>query len=699
MSRKEKEDRTMRTLKVIGVAMLILVSVLPLYAYANTLGDARLSLVDGDIQIKPEESQDWIPASINMPLREGDSIWVPDGGRAEVQLLGGSQVRLDENTSLDILNLDRNSSQFYLAEGSAYVNFPGGRNSLVQIDTPLSSVRAYDRAAFGVDVSWNGDTDVSVFRGVVDAESRSGRTRVASGRILSIGEGYADLAPLGRPDDWGRWNMARDERYAERRYSSRYLPEELEGYASDFDDNGRWVYAREYGYVWTPTVAVSVGWSPYRHGRWAWIGGDYVWVGYEPWGWAPYHYGRWSFIVSIGWCWVPPVRGAVYWGPGFVGWVSNPGYVAWVPLAPGEIYHGYGHYGPHSVNIVNVDVRRTTVINTVYKNVYVNNAVTVVHHDTFVKGRKVDHQVKENPFLRDKIHVGRPDIKPERETRMPVVKEIPRTKEPPQKIRDVKVRELKEKRRLAKGRRDSAFAAGAQDRQLKVTEVRESRERKPTKTEKGIEFERRARPAETREPAVKERKPRPQEKQQPAKRAPKVKEQSDKEMRERPAGRPAGKAPVAEQPVRKKQQVDRIPENRRGREETRPGRPVAKEPKEPAEVRPQRGNKVEPAGRPAGKAPVAEQPVRKKQQVDRIPENQRGREEMRPGRPVAKEPKEPAEVRPPGGNKVEPAGRPAEKAPERQEKRKPVWEQQDEERERGEGRSLDAPEQGGRGDR
>jgi len=77
-------------------------------------------------------------------------------------------------------------------------------------------------------------------------------------------------------------------------------------------------------------------------------------------------------------------------------------YVAWVPLGPREIYYGHGHYGPYSVNITNVNVTNIQVNRTVYKNIYVHNAVTVVHHDTFVKGKRVDVKVKQNPFLRRK---------------------------------------------------------------------------------------------------------------------------------------------------------------------------------------------------------------------------------------------------------------------------------------------------------
>ncbi|MDP2157793.1 MAG: FecR domain-containing protein [Nitrospirota bacterium] len=473
----------MKHMKTIVMVIMIMLIMIPVSAKAEGLGNARLSLSDGDVQIRSEDSSEWLPAAVNMPLRDGDSIWVPDGARAEVQLAGGTQVRLDELSSLDLLNISRDSSQFYLAEGSAYVNFRGGRSSsLVQIDTPVSSIRAYDRTAFNVDVAGSGDTDVSVYKGLVHAESGSGSTRVTAGNVLEISDDYADLAPLGRADAWERWNTDRDRRFEERSYSSRYLPDELETYASDFDHNGRWVSVRDYGYVWTPTVQVSVGWSPYRNGRWSWIGRDYVWVGYEPWGWAPYHYGRWAFSPSVGWFWVPPARGSVFWGPGYVGWVRTPTYVAWVPLAPRETYYGHGNYGPHSVNIINVNIN-TIVVKNRYKNVYATNGVTVVHHDNFVRGKHLDFKVRENPFLSEKIHIGRPDIKPERESRMAVIRDIPRAKEPPKKIREIKIREIKEARPMVREREKSVFSPDRLRKQMKVQAVEAPRERKRDRLE------------------------------------------------------------------------------------------------------------------------------------------------------------------------------------------------------------------------
>jgi hypothetical protein len=475
----------MKILKYLILAFMLLS--FPAYSQGSTLGSLRISLIEGDVQVKTEDTGEWVPASINMPLMDGDRLWVPEGGRTELQLRDGTFLRLDENSALEILTVEKDSFQVYLTEGRSYANFRGLKGSLLQVDTPDSSTRVYDRSNFRIETRQDGYTDISVYEGVAYSENRDGETTVDEGNTLSLGEGaYAELSPLGPPDEWERWNRDRDRRLAERRPPSRYLPDELQAYSSDFEKNGRWVQVREYGYVWTPTVHVSVGWAPYRVGRWVWIGGDYVWVSYEPWGWAPYHYGRWAFISTIGWCWVPPARGAVYWGPGFVGWVRTPTYVSWVPLAPGEIYYGHGYYGPHSVNVTQVNIRQINVQKIVYRNIHVHNSITVVHHDTFVKGKRVEVKVKENPFLKEKISLGRPDIKPEKATVMPVIKEIPQRRRPPEPIREIKVRELKEKRPLVREKEASVLKPDSPPKKMLV---------KPTE-KRGVERPKEMRPAE-----------------------------------------------------------------------------------------------------------------------------------------------------------------------------------------------------------
>jgi len=428
---------------------LILISILMFAggAFAAPPDSLYISFIEGDVQIRVDDESGWVPASINTPLVEGQGIWVPKGARTELLLKDGAALRLDADTALEILTLADRDLHFHLTTGRAYINYGQGSGKMFRMDTAHATVYTDQKSTFDVQTSdENVYARISVFSGSVHVESAARQARVDAGQILSLeGDEYAKVAPLEFLDEWERWNVDRDGRYVYRGTSYQYLPDELKLYAGDFDEYGRWVDTSEYGWVWTPRVAVSVGWAPYRIGRWTWIGGDYVWISYEPWGWAPHHYGRWSFIKSFGWCWVPPFRHSVYWSPGYVGWVSTPTYISWVPLAPREIYYGYGNYGPYSVDVRRMKGRNLAGQRIVYRNVRVNNAVTAVNRDTFVSGRHGDVNVREprERFQRGEISLGRPDIRPEKAARMPVIREIPRREQPPPQVQP---RILKEKR-------------------------------------------------------------------------------------------------------------------------------------------------------------------------------------------------------------------------------------------------------------
>jgi hypothetical protein len=448
----------------------------PPYSEADSLGAMRVNLVQGDVQVKIADTGEWVPASINMPLVEGDELWVPEGSRAALQTTKGDYVRLDDGTALQILRMDLDSYQFHLTEGRVYVLNSAPKRSVLQFDTPDATIRAFGNSAFRIDIP-GGETDVSVFRGSVQAENGDGTTTVRAGTMLAVGtDGYAELSPVPPPDDWQRWNAQRDRIVLARGKSYGYLPNELRVYSSDFEENGRWVNVPEYGYVWTPTVVVTGDWAPYRHGRWVWRGGDYVWVGYEPWGWTPYHYGRWAFVARIGWAWVPPSRGDVYWAPGYVGWVRSGDHVAWVPLAPRETYYGYGNHGRYSRNITNANVNQVRVTN-VYRNINVTNSITVVNQTTFITGRpsSVDRNVvvnvREDFAKRRNIVVGRPPIKPVEASYIPVVRAIPEAKRPPAAVRKVDAKELRQSRPLVKEQDRSAFRPQAKPAPLEVRKV------------------------------------------------------------------------------------------------------------------------------------------------------------------------------------------------------------------------------------
>jgi hypothetical protein len=127
--------------------------IFPSYAFSSNPGWMRISLIDGDVQIKTPDSGDWCPASINGPVMEGDQIWVPPGARIELQLNAGSYVRLDQESALQVLSLIEDSSHFYLSEGRAYAYYDAPGHDVIQVDTPDASTRAFDPAVFGTDIS------------------------------------------------------------------------------------------------------------------------------------------------------------------------------------------------------------------------------------------------------------------------------------------------------------------------------------------------------------------------------------------------------------------------------------------------------------------------------------------------------------------------------------------------------------------
>ena len=190
--------------------------------------------------------------------------------------------------------------------------------------------------------------------------------------------------------------------------TAQYVAPEVTGY-EDLEANGSWSSEPEYGEVWTPRV-VAVDWSPYRYGRWVWVGPwGWTWVDDAPWGYAPFHYGRWAHVRNR-WCWVPGPRHvrAVY-APALVGWVGTPGVsvsvsvgggggVAWFPLGPREVYVPARRFSPRYVERVNVT--NTVIVNKTYiTNVYNNRVRNVTYRNRASAGWR------HGRFAHD-VHVG-----------------------------------------------------------------------------------------------------------------------------------------------------------------------------------------------------------------------------------------------------------------------------------------------------
>src|SRR5665213_2301790 len=97
---------------------------------------SRLSFMSGQVSYSPAGENVWAFARLNRPLVTGDRIWVSVHARAELQL-GTAALRMEDKTSLRIINLNNQLAQFDLAQGTLVLNVrqinPG---QTYEVDTP-----------------------------------------------------------------------------------------------------------------------------------------------------------------------------------------------------------------------------------------------------------------------------------------------------------------------------------------------------------------------------------------------------------------------------------------------------------------------------------------------------------------------------------------------------------------------------------
>ncbi len=310
----------------------------------------RLSFIDGEVSYWRPGTEEWVGASANLPLAEGDSLYAGKDANFEVQFGPRSFVRADEDSQLALLEQDEGRIQFKVTSGLISLDMRRiAAGSRVEVSTPNAVFIIEDPGYYRVEVESRDTHFITRHGGEATLTTADGRTLsifpsedivVTAGTPVKVAT-YA--APP--PDAWDRWNDARSERSGES-VSARYLPPGVYG-AEELDHYGHWRVVATYGAVWIP-AGVSVTWVPYSSGYWVWDPYyEWSWVSYEPWGWAPFHYGRWVYIDGY-WAWAPGpiVRRPVY-APALVGFmvvgsgvsvsigVGLPG-VWWVPLGWGE---------------------------------------------------------------------------------------------------------------------------------------------------------------------------------------------------------------------------------------------------------------------------------------------------------------------------------------------------------------------------
>jgi hypothetical protein len=334
---------------------------------------------------------DWVDATVNRPLTTGDRLWVSDNGRVEMHV-GSTVFRLKENTAFQLMNLDDNTAQLSLTEGSVNVKLRRvSDNQTYEVDTPNVAVTLLGPGNFRVDTNPdNQSTTITIWGGHAEVTGGGQAFTMRAGQQAVVnGDQQINYNVYETPghDSWDTWGYVRDQ-HEDHIVAEQYVSPDVTGY-EDLDGYGRWSNSGDYGQVWYPNN-MPAGWAPYHDGHWAWVAPwGWTWVDDAPWGFAPYHYGRWASIGGA-WGWVPgPIAVRPVYAPALVAWVGGGGggagfsfgfsggmaaAVAWFPLGPREPFFPSYRVSPGYFNNVNVSntVINKTVINNYYTTTYVN---------------------------------------------------------------------------------------------------------------------------------------------------------------------------------------------------------------------------------------------------------------------------------------------------------------------------------------
>jgi len=307
---------------------------------------ARISFDSGGAMVKGNADADWSYATVNTLILPGDTLWADQSGTLEVEMAGGTFLRMADRSKADIVALPP-LAVIRGWTGAFYVQRVGRSTGDVVFETPVCKVDVERNSQARIDILTDGATTVTVRWGrALIRTHTSGDVMVVTGQRCYVDPGYLPSDPmpfdLREEDAFDSWNRERARTLA---IGSETLPSTVVYKSApigmaDLEPYGEWVYV-DSSYYWRPTVVTE--YVPYRYGHWSYIpSSGYVWVGDYPFSYVTSHYGRWRHHNDYGWMWA--YRDV--WGPAWVASVRYGPNFVWCPLDPWDrpVYGPGAHF-------------------------------------------------------------------------------------------------------------------------------------------------------------------------------------------------------------------------------------------------------------------------------------------------------------------------------------------------------------------
>src|SRR6202158_3606711 len=132
----------------------------------NDSGAARVSYIHGDLSTQHSDSSDWVAATLNTPVVNGDHISTGKRSRAEIQLDHANVLRMSDESTANVVTLSRTQIQVQVGQGLVNYDVLRGNEADVEIDTPNVAVHPQQgEGSYRILVNSNGETIVDVRKG------------------------------------------------------------------------------------------------------------------------------------------------------------------------------------------------------------------------------------------------------------------------------------------------------------------------------------------------------------------------------------------------------------------------------------------------------------------------------------------------------------------------------------------------------
>src|SRR5689334_17065550 len=167
-------------------------------------GVARISIVQGDVNVKRGDNGELVAAVTNAPLMAQDHLQTSPGSRAEVELDYGNLVRLAPNTDIGFADLQYRRYQIQLGAGTVVYRVLRNSNAQTEIDTPSIAVRPALEGEYRISVLDDGTTQITVRSGQAEIFSPRGSQALTAGHTILVGGNPSD------PEFQQGYEIARD---------------------------------------------------------------------------------------------------------------------------------------------------------------------------------------------------------------------------------------------------------------------------------------------------------------------------------------------------------------------------------------------------------------------------------------------------------------------------------------------------------